>query len=79
MTVTKEICDRCGEELKYIGWTAKLPFSKKRPLRFNLLKLHNGNPSGYDYLERQVELCQKCTLKLDAFLRGRELADERAD
>lgn len=79
MKIEKEICDRCGEELKYIGWTARFSLPRKRPSRFNLLKLHNGNPSGYDYSERKYDLCQKCTLKLDAFLRGRELADERSE
>ena len=73
------VCDRCREEIKYVGWTAKLPFSpsRKRPFRFKLLKLFNGNPSGYDYSEREYELCQKCTMKLNVFLSGRELSDER--
>lgn len=68
--VTKTICDRCGEEIKYIGWTAKFPFKRKRPFILRLLKLRNGNPSGYDYSEREYELCNKCTFELNLFLEG---------
>ena len=78
----KEIitCDRCGEEIAYIGWTSKLHFVKKFPFRFHILKLKNGNPSGYDYLEQDCELCAKCTFKLRVFLDGGEVVNEqRAD
>ena len=77
MKETKILCDLCGEEIVYRGWTSKLNFAKKFPFRFRILKLKNGNPSGYDYSELTCELCSKCTLKLSAFLRGRELSDER--
>ena len=75
--VTKTICDRCGEEIIYRGWTTKFPFPKKRPFILNLLKLNNGNPSGYDYSERIYELCNKCTFKLNAFLEGGEVDNEQ--
>lgn len=79
MKVEKTICDRCGEEIKYQGWTAKLRFSNKKPFRLFITKIRNGNQSGYDYSEQQCELCNKCTLKLSVFLQGRELTDERSD
>lgn len=75
--VEKVICDRCGEEIVYRGWTAKFPFLRKRPFIFKLLKLRNGNPSGYDYSEREYELCNKCTFKLNVFLEGGEVVNEK--
>lgn len=76
-TVTKTVCDRCGKEIVYQGWTAKFPFSKKRPFLLKLLKLRNGNPSGYDYSECEYELCNKCTFKLTVFLSGGEVVNEQ--
>ena len=75
--VTKRICDRCGEEIIYQGWTAKFPFPKKKPFVLKLLKLRNGNQDGYNYLEREYELCNKCTFKLNAFLEGGEIISGR--
>lgn len=75
--VTNIICDRCGEEIVYRGWTSKLHFKKKFPFCFRILKLNNGNPSGYDYSELDCELCAKCTMKLSAFLRGGEIVNEQ--
>lgn len=69
---TKIVCDRCGEEIHYRDWTAKFPFVRRKPFRFKLLKLYNGNPDGYSYSEREYELCNKCTMKLTAFLKGGE-------
>lgn len=77
MKETRIVCDRCGEEIVYRGWTAKLFFKKKFPFHFRILKLRNGNPSGYDYSEQQCELCNKCTFKLTVFLQGRELTNEK--
>ena len=77
--VTKTICDRCGEEIVYRGWTSKLHFAKKFPFRFRILKLKNGNPSGYDYSELDCELCAKCTMKLSAFLRGGEIVNDQRE
>lgn len=75
--VTKTVCDRCGEEIKYQGWTAKFPFKRKKPFMLKLLKLHNGNPSGYDYSEREYELCNKCTFELNLFLEGGTVVNGR--
>lgn len=75
----KTICDRCGEEIVYRGWTSKLRFARKFPFRFRILKLNNGNPSGYDYSELDCELCAKCTMKLSAFLRGGEIVNEQKE
>lgn len=75
--VTKTVCDRCGEEIIYQGWTAKFPFSRKRPFRLKLLKLYNGNPSGYDYSESEYELCNKCTFELNLFLGGGKVVNEQ--
>lgn len=41
-TICKTVCDRCGKEVHYIGWTSKLK-------RIGLLSILNGNPSGYDF------------------------------
>ena len=78
-TMVKTICDRCGEEVVYQGWTSKLHFAKKFPFRFRILKLKNGNPSGYDYSERDCELCEKCTMKLSVFLQGGEIVNEHKE
>ena len=77
--VTKMICDRCGKEIVYRGWTAKFPFARarKRPFLLKLLKLRNGNPSGYDYSESEYELCNKCTFELNLFLEGGKVVNEQ--
>ena len=62
-TITKRTCDRCGKELKYIGWTSVL-----RGSRIGFLKLYNGNLSGYDYSRNEYELCTDCTNGLCDFL-----------
>lgn len=74
---TRIVCDRCGEEIKYVGWTSKLPFARKRPVRFKLLKLLNGNMDGYSYSECEYELCNKCTFELRIFLDGGKVINER--
>ena len=71
---TKIICDRCGKEIHYVGWTAK--FRKNRPNRFHLLKLLNGNQDGYSYSERDYELCNDCTFELNRFLKGIRMVNE---
>ena len=38
-TICKKVCDRCGKEIHYIGWTSKLK-------RIGLLSILNRNPSG---------------------------------
>lgn len=68
--ITKKVCDRCGEEMVYNGWTAKLNRVKKTGNGIKILKLYCGNPSGYDYTEYGAELCVECTKKLGLFLSG---------
>lgn len=43
--------------------------------QFKIYQSYNGNPSGYDYTERHVELCDKCTEQLKHFLDGKSLAE----
>lgn len=74
---TRIVCDRCGEEIKYQGWTAK--FKKARPNRFRILKLLNGNPDGYSYSERDYELCNHCTFELNRFLVGVRMVNEQRE
>jgi len=62
--ITKRVCDRCGKEIKYIGWTSVLKAS-----RVGFIKLFNGNPSGYDYTSNEYELCTDCTKELCDFLK----------
>jgi hypothetical protein len=69
-TLTQKVCDRCGKPMKYVGWTAKLKNVFRRGKRIRIIKYHNGNPSGYDYVECEYELCGDCTEKLSEFLRG---------
>ena len=58
-TICKKVCDRCGKQIHYIGWTSKLK-------KIGILSILNGNPSGYDY-----SLCRECTKELNDFLRKR--------
>lgn len=71
-TISKRICDRCGADMKYVGWTAKLKNVIKKGGRIKVLKLLNGNPDGYSYVERDYELCAECTKKLEDFLNKKE-------
>lgn len=75
--VTKTICDRCGVEINYIGWTAKFPFPKKRPFLLKLLKIHYGIPGCDDYSNQEYELCNKCTVELNLFLEGGKVVNEQ--
>lgn len=63
-----EVCDRCHKEIKYNGRTAKIFKRPARTSKFKILSVFNGNPTGYDYSERYVELCKECTERLDMFL-----------
>ena len=66
MEVRKRICDRCGCEIKYHGWTALIKGFRK----FFIRKLHNGNPDGYSYSDWDVELCSDCTKELEHFIKA---------
>ena len=74
---TKIICDRCGKEIVYCGWTTKIKEKRKRPRKFYILKLFNGNPSGYNYSEYDCELCAACSHELKKFLKGAKTVDEQ--
>lgn len=62
--ISVRVCDRCKQQIKYFGWTALI----RSPRRFQIRKLHNGNPDGYSYSEHTVELCNNCTKDLYRFL-----------
>lgn len=51
-TICKKVCDRCGKQIHYIGWTSKLK-------KIGILSILNGNPSGYDYSYCDYELCRR--------------------
>lgn len=57
--IEKRVCDRCGKETAYSGWTVKI-----------FCLLHNGNPDEYRYSNCSYELCSECTQKLKKFLRN---------
>lgn len=63
------ICDRCGEEIKYYGWTA-LIFHRPKSTYIKMRKLLNGNQSGYEYSDWDFELCNKCTRAFHKFMDG---------
>ena len=63
-TICKKVCDRCGKQIHYIGWTSKLK-------KIGILSILNGNPSGYDYSYCDYELCRESTKELNDFLRKR--------
>lgn len=56
-TIKKKICDRCGKEMVYSGWTAFVHPAR----RMKITEIFNGNPTGYDYSTDYVELCADCT------------------
>lgn len=72
-TVTKIFCDRCGKEIKHIGWTLKLlnVFKSKlnSQIKIRKIKICNGNHSGFGYKETNYELCAECTEKFKEFIR----------
>lgn len=72
-TVLKKVCDRCGSEIRYEGWTAILRNAIKKKSWLRVVKILNGNPDGYGYTEQDYELCAGCTKKLEDFLSGKEL------
>lgn len=66
--VVKQICDRCGKKIRYSGWTALI----SRPKKLRIREILNGNPSGYNYTDYDIELCRDCTRKLERFIFGGE-------
>ena len=67
-TVYYETCDKCGKKMEYKGKTTKIFKRFSEPYPFKILSIFNGNPTGYDYSNKYVELCKECTKELDAFL-----------
>ena len=63
--VCKHFCDRCGCEMKYIGWSALMRGFRKTFIR----ELRNGNRNGHSYSDWDIELCADCTKELERFLR----------
>lgn len=77
-TITTRICDRCGNPMKYIGWTARIQNAFRKGKRVKITQYLDGNPDGYSYSERCYELCAECTEKLTAFLRGESIETQNA-
>ena len=73
--VRYRVCDRCGNKIEYKGWTAKLFGMIKEYNQFKVYRPYCGNPSGYDYTDRHVELCTECTKQLMRFLDGEAIAE----
>lgn len=71
--VKYRVCDRCGNKIEYKGWTAKLFGMIKEHNQFKIYNAYCGNPSGYDYTQRHVELCDECTKQLTCFLDGKAI------
>ena len=63
-TICKKVCDRCGKQIHYIGWTSKLK-------KDWYIKHFKWESSGYDYSYCDYELCRECTKELNDFLRKR--------
>lgn len=66
--VSKNYCDRCGKEIKYIGWTGW--FKPPRTLLYFII--HNGNHSGYEYHEGAKELCADCVKSYKEWMKAGE-------
>ena len=62
--IRKKVCDRCGKEIKYVGWTT-LFRNVPEPLKMSFYKLLNGNPDGYSYVTGGGELCSECTKEFE--------------
>lgn len=67
-TIKQIICDRCGEPMEYVGWTTTFKNVLKRGKSIRIVKIYNGNQSGYEYSDLGYELCKECTEKLEKFL-----------
>lgn len=64
-------CDRCGKLITYSGWTAIIKYPKiKKATYWKIVEIFNGNPSGYDYCNMNVELCADCTDQLEKWIKG---------
>ena len=43
-TITRKICDRCGKQMEYVGWTAKIENAFRKGKTVKIHKIFNGNP-----------------------------------
>lgn len=70
--IVQTICDRCGKPFEYRFSNVAGYFRKGIKVRnfFHFTTLFYGNPSGYEYMDKQFELCADCTNKLFEFLKG---------
>lgn len=70
MKQTCTYCDRCGKPFEYSQtmWAGILKGLK--PRRVKLRSLFYGNMSGYDYSDRDYELCGDCTKAMEEFMKG---------
>lgn len=71
--ISKKVCDRCGKEMVYDGWTGILKNITKKGKKIHIRKIFNGNPDGYSYSDSQIDLCRECAKKLEDFLRGEQI------
>lgn len=73
MVIRNQVCDRCGKPFEYSLSSVAGYFVNgvRRVNKLHFRVLWNGNPSGYDYHDYRVELCEKCTNELLDFLRGK--------
>ena len=72
-SITTNICDRCGKEIKYHGWVTKFRNVLKKGSKIKIFQTYNGCPTGYDYHEHQVELCSECTEQFKMFLNEKKV------
>lgn len=66
MTKRETLCDRCKKPIQYSGWTGII---KAYPKRLWLCELLNGNPDGYSYFDRQLDLCRDCCESLERWIK----------
>lgn len=70
-TISKKVCDRCGNPIKYVGWTGILKNVFRRGKTIKIVQLYYGNSTGYNYVDNSFELCADCTEKLNKFLENK--------
>lgn len=63
-------CDRCGKLFEYRNEMKAAILRAMKLKKFRVITLFYGNPSGYDYMEEDYNLCGECTKKLREFLKG---------
>ena len=66
-----KVCDRCGKEVIYRGWTAIL--KGKRFEKLGIVQMLNGNCDGYHYFEGEYDLCSECSKSFEHWLSNEEV------